>query len=269
MRWATARHGIRIVWPLLQQSAAAVLAWLIAVRIAGHDDPFFAPVAALIGLNATLGRRGSNAVRMLGGVVIGVVVGELTVWLLGGGVAALAAASFTAMLLARAVDRARIMRAQAAVGAILVTVLPEPGRGWDRLVDAVIGAAVALVFSQLLFAPEPLRLLRRVEAVVLSQLAEGLRLTGDAVKHADPQRAEEATARLRDLREDLTQLDTTRKASDRIIRHAPTWRRRAGLVVAERERADQLDLLAGSCLMLTRTAMAVDTRPAARSRRSS
>ena len=61
MMWTrvAARYGT--VWPLAQQSAAAVIAWLIAARMAGHEDPFFAPVAAVIGLNATLGRRGSNA----------------------------------------------------------------------------------------------------------------------------------------------------------------------------------------------------------------
>jgi hypothetical protein len=82
-------------------------------------------------------------------------------------------------------------------------------------------------------------------------------MTGDAVEHGDPQRARAATAKLRNLREELTALSMTRNASDRIIRHAFTWRRRATLVVAERENADYLDLLAGSCLMLTRTATAV------------
>jgi uncharacterized membrane protein YgaE (UPF0421/DUF939 family) len=257
MVWTTSQRWIGVAWPLAQQSAAAVVAWLIAVRVAGHEDPFFAPVAAVIGLNATLGRRGSNAVRLLTGVLIGVVVGGVAAWLAAGGVWTLAAATFLAMLVARAVDDARIVQAQAAVSAILVTVLGHPQQGWERLVDAVIGAAVALAFSQLLFPPEPLRLLRHAEAAVLSSLAGGLRMTGDAVEQGDRQSAEAATARLRNLRDDLTALSTTRNASDRIIRHALTWRRRATLVVAERERADQLDLLAGSCLMLTRTATAV------------
>jgi uncharacterized membrane protein YgaE (UPF0421/DUF939 family) len=248
---------INTTWPLAQQSAAAVTAWLIAVRVAAHADPFFAPIAAVVGLNAALGRRGSNVVRLLAGVLIGVLVGEVALWLVKGGVWTLAAATFLAMLLARAVDDARIVRAQAAVSAILVTVLGHPERGWDRLVDAVIGAAVALAFTQLLFPPDPLRLLRRAEATVLSTLADGLRMAGDALANGDEQRAEAATAKLRNLRNDLAALDTTRDASDRVIRHALTWRRQARLVVAERERADYLDLLAGSCVMLSRTATAV------------
>ncbi|GIF00897.1 FUSC family protein [Paractinoplanes rishiriensis] len=258
MVWTRSQRWIRAVWPLAQQSAAAVVAWLIAVRVAGHADPFFAPIAAVVGLNATLGQRGSNAVRLVSGVVIGVLVGEVAVWLAGGGVRTLAVATFTAILLARVVDGARIVLAQAAVSVILVVVLVHPERGGDRMVDAVIGAAVALAFSQVLFTPEPLRLLRRAEAAVLSSLADGLRMTGDAVEHGDQQRAMAATVKLRSVRDDLTALGTARSASDRITRHGLAWRRRAALVVAERAGADHLDLLAGSCLMLTRTATAVD-----------
>ncbi|MFC7530026.1 aromatic acid exporter family protein [Actinoplanes sp. GCM10030250] len=256
--WTSSQRWISVVWPVAQQSAAAVVAWLIAVRVVDHADPFFAPIAAVIGLNVTLGRRGSNVVQMVSGVLIGVLVAEAAFWLAGGGVWTLAVSIFLAILVARTVGGARILQAQAAVSAILVTVLGRPEQGWDRLVDAAIGGVVALTFSQLLFPPEPLRLLRRAQATVLSSLADGLRMAGDAVEHGDRQRAMAATTKLRNLRDDLTELNTTRTASARIIRHAITWRRRADLVVAERERADHLDLLVGSCLMLTRTATAVE-----------
>ena len=66
----------------------------------------------------------------------------------------------------------------------------------------------------------------------------------------------QATRRLRSLRDDLVALNTVRTASARIVRHSLTWRMRAALVALEQERADQLDLLAGSGVMLARTAMA-------------
>ena len=46
--------------------------------------------------------------------------------------------------------------------------------GTQRLVDALIGVGVALLFSQVLFSPEPLALLRRAEAAALADMAEGL-----------------------------------------------------------------------------------------------
>ena len=66
-------------WPLLQGTAAATAAWVIARRLGDHRDPFFAPIAAVVALNASRGERGANAVRMLVGVVVGIVAEELAV----------------------------------------------------------------------------------------------------------------------------------------------------------------------------------------------
>ena len=252
--------NIPALWPLAQQTAGAVIAWVIAVLLTGQPDPFFAPIAAVIGLNAAIGRRGSNAVRLVIGVVVGVVVAEVAVWLIGGGVLTLAVTTFAAMVIAQRIDSARIVQAQAAVSAILVTTLGTFDQGWYRLLEALFGVGVALVFTQLLLVPEPLRLLRRAESEVLVRLAEGLRLIAAAVKHRDPAQPERATDHLRDLRDQLADLATMRKASDRIVRHSLTWRSRAAPLVVERERADQLDLLAGSTLMLARTVMAAVDR---------
>lgn len=244
-------------WPILQQSAAAVLAWVLAVDVVGHEDPFFAPVAAVVALNQTLGRRGSNALRLLLGVAVGIVVGEVALLLLGGGgVAALASATFTAMAVARAVDPSRIVVAQAAVSAILVTAFGDADEGLSRLVDALVGAGVALVFSQVLFSPEPLRLLRRAESAVLSGMAGGLRRSAEALEDDDQELAAQALDQLRALRDRLADLGTARKASDRIARHSAAWRSRRVPVVRERESADHLDLLASSCILLARTAFA-------------
>ena len=80
------RRTAEELWPVLQQTAAAAIAWTIAVYALHRSSPFFAPIAAVVGLNATLGRRGSNAVRLLVGVFVGIVVGELAIALAGGGV---------------------------------------------------------------------------------------------------------------------------------------------------------------------------------------
>jgi hypothetical protein len=250
------RRTARALWPIVQQTAAAAIAWTIAVYALHRSSPFFAPIAAVVGLNATLGRRGSHAVRLLVGVLVGIVVGEIAVAIAGGGVWTLAAATFTAMVIARLIDSARVVTAQAAVAAILITAFGDRAEGTNRLIEALIGGGVALVFSQLVFPPDPLRLLRRAETTVLTTLADGLRLTGESLARDDPQLADQALSRLRGLRDALSDLATMRKASDRVVRHSVTWRSKEAPVVRERERADHLDLLAGSCLLLTRTAPA-------------
>src|SRR4051812_26140318 len=66
-------------WRSLQGTAAAIIAWGLAKQVGGGHDPFFAPIAAFIALNAPLGERGLNAVRLLAGVLLGIAVGEATV----------------------------------------------------------------------------------------------------------------------------------------------------------------------------------------------
>ena len=82
------------------------------------------------------------------------------------------------MCIARTFSSARIVLAQAAAAAILTVVTATGRLGLDRLADALIGTGVALVFSQLLFSPEPIRLLRRAEAAALRDTADGLALDG-------------------------------------------------------------------------------------------
>jgi uncharacterized membrane protein YgaE (UPF0421/DUF939 family) len=250
-RWATE------AWPLLQGTAAATVAWLIAKWIGDHPDPFFAPIAAVIALNAPPGERGLNALRLLQGVVIGIVAGELAVGTLGGGYGTLALATFVAMAVASALGGARLVIAQAAVGAVLTVASADGQIGPDRLIDALVGACVALVFSQLLFAPEPVRLLRRAEAAALEDMAGGLGLTAEALEQDDAEKADRGLGKLRDMRDRLADLGRVRDVSTRVARRSATWRSQARPVVKENENAGHLDLLGASCLTLARTAATV------------
>jgi uncharacterized membrane protein YgaE (UPF0421/DUF939 family) len=247
------QRAVADVWPLLQGTAAATVAWLIAYYAAGHKQPFFAPIAAFVGLNTTLGQRGLNALRLLQGVVVGIAVGELALLTIGGGTGPLALSILVATAAARAVGGARIAVAQAAVGAILVVALSDAQAGADRMSDALIGAGVALVFSQLLFSPEPLALLRRAEATALYGMAEGLTLLARALEGDDDELAARALAELRDLPHALAELSVMRGASSHVAERS-VWRSRRSLVVRENENADHLDLLGGSCVLLARFA---------------
>lgn len=243
---------------VVEGTLAATAAWVIARHVVGNHQPFFAPIAAFVGLNASLGERGRNALRLLLGVIVGIVAGELTIAALGGGYGSLALAVFAATAVARALGGARIVIAQAAAGAILTVALANGEAGTQRLEDALIGVGVALVFTQVLFSPEPLALLRRAEAAALSDMADGLRLTAQALDSDDDDAAERAMSHLRTLRDRLSELGRTRAASGRVARRSVVWRTQIAPVVRETEDAGRLDLLGVSCLTLTRTAMATD-----------
>jgi uncharacterized membrane protein YgaE (UPF0421/DUF939 family) len=246
------------LWPVLQQTIAGTVAWLLATHLVHHHEPFFAPIAAVVALNTQLGERGLNALRLLLGVLTGIVFGEIALHALGSGYWALALSLFAAMATATALDVARVVVAQAASAAILTVTTGSGERGPQRLVDALIGAGVALVFSQLLFTPRPVALLHGAEQAALNAMAEGLTLTARAVEAEDEALAEQAVSTLRDLRDRLTELARTRRASRRVVAHSPWWRGQKRRVVRESENAGVLDLLGSSALMLARTAMTAD-----------
>ncbi|MEW2354149.1 FUSC family protein [Spirillospora sp. NPDC029432] len=250
------RRAAAATWPLLQQAAGATLAWWIARALGDHDDPFFAPVAAVVALNATRGDRGRNALRLLLGVLVGIVAGEAVLAAVGGGYGGLALAVFAALVVARLLDQPRIVLAQAGAGAVLTVAAGTDEAGLARVLDALVGAGVALVFSQLLFTPEPVALLRRAESAALDGMAAGLRLTCDALERGDERLAERAMTELRAMRDGLADLARTRQASTSVIRYSIAWRFRTAPSARERENAGHLDLLGGSCLMLARTVLA-------------
>jgi uncharacterized membrane protein YgaE (UPF0421/DUF939 family) len=248
------RRVIADRWQLLEGTAAATAAWLLAKYVFDHSEPFFAPIAALIALNTAVGERGLNALRLLQGVILGIVVGEVILSAFGGGYTPMALAIFVATALARALGGTRVVIAQAAIGAILTVSVADAEAGVARLSDALIGVGVALVFTQLLFPPEPVALLRRAETALLQRMADGLALTAGALEQDDDDLADQAIDAFRELPGGLTELRRTRRASARVARRTLVWRAHRELVVRENENADHLDLLAGSCLLLARMA---------------
>lgn len=239
---------------LVQQAAAATVAWVLATYVVNHNQPFFAPVAAVVALNAPLGERGGNTLRLLQGVVIGILAGELALGIFGATSGSLFLATLAGMAASRALGGTPLALAQAATAAILTVVAGDEHVGPDRLIDALIGGGVALLFTQVLFTPEPVRLLRRAEARVLTDIASAFDLTTRAIDENDQDLANRAIDSLRDLRDRLAQLGRAKTASKRVAHRSAAWRSQRDPVVKENEDAGQLDLLGGSALTVVRNA---------------
>jgi uncharacterized membrane protein YgaE (UPF0421/DUF939 family) len=56
---------------------AAALAWLIARRVPGHAQPFFAPIAEAVSLSTSRVQRFRRSIQLVGGVLLGIAIGEL------------------------------------------------------------------------------------------------------------------------------------------------------------------------------------------------
>jgi uncharacterized membrane protein YgaE (UPF0421/DUF939 family) len=193
------RFDRSVLGRIAQAALAAGIAWEVALQIPGHGQPFFAPIAAVIALGAERGRRGKQAILMMTGVAVGILIGAALVVLVGAGAWQLLLATAIALLLTTAAGASPLVRNQAAASAILVVALHRPGGGnlaLQRLVDALIGGALAILLARILFPVDPLALVREQARTVRTQLAAALDDLAAAVASGDRGKAEAALRRI-------------------------------------------------------------------------
>lgn len=177
-------------WPAALASLAAALAWLVAHRLLGHPQPFFAPIAAAISLSTSPIGRSRRIVQLVIGVLLGIGIGDALGAVLGTGTAALGVIVFVTMIASLAsgisfFSEGMMFANQAAASAILVVALHHHGTGGERAIDAIVGGAVAFVIGVVLFPADPLALLRDAERSVLRTLAATLRRVAALISGAD------------------------------------------------------------------------------------
>ena len=159
---------------IAQSSVAAGISWELALQIPDHGRPFFAPIAAVIGLAADRGRRGRQAINMIIGVALGIVLGAAVAAVVGVGAWQLVLASALTLVVATGLGAPPIIRTQATASAILIVALHVPGTNYalQRLVDALIGGGIAVLTARVLFPVDPLDLVRSEAAGLGAALAE-------------------------------------------------------------------------------------------------
>ena len=214
-------------WSVIQTSVAASAAYVLAVVLFGHEQPFFAPIAAVICLGVTLGERWRRAVELVFGVAVGLMVADLLVLLIGTGAARIGAVVLLAMAAAVFLGARPLLVNQAAISAVLVVVLQPPNDAFDpaRFLDALAGGGVALAVNYL-FPINPERLVERAARPVFDELAAVLEDIAAALQSGDREAAEKALARARTIDEDrVTTFYEALDAGHETARLSPTRRR--------------------------------------------
>lgn len=237
---------------ITQCAVTAGLAWLLALVVLRHPLPFFAPVAAILTLGFTFGQRLRRGIEVAIGVAVGVFVGDLFVMIFGTGALQIMLVCAIAMSLATLLGAGHLMIIQAGVQSIIViTLLPMPGQGLGRWLDAVIGCAIALVVATI--APSaPLRKPRLTAAKILQQLAETLDAASSALRAGDAEAGDQVLAQARATE---TALDDLREASDEglgVVRHSPFRRRDLPAVQAYSDLQVPLDHASRNLRVLSR-----------------
>jgi Fusaric acid resistance protein-like len=110
-----------------QAALATSVAWVAAREVFGHPRPIFAPVAALIGVSATLGQRRRYAIEMVIGVALGIAIADALVVAIGDGPVQIATIVAGAMAVAVALGGGVVLVNEAAASALLVVTIQPRG----------------------------------------------------------------------------------------------------------------------------------------------
>jgi uncharacterized membrane protein YgaE (UPF0421/DUF939 family) len=245
------------LWPAAQASVAAGLAWLFAHDVLGHAQPFFAPIAAAISLSTSGVRRGRRILQMVAGVMLGIGVGEAASAVLG--TAAISVGIVVLVTMAAALlagvgffSEGMMFVNQSTASAILVVALHKHGTGSERLIDALVGGAVAAVIGVGLFPAEPMKLMRNAERELLRSLAGALTHIAELLRRSTVAQSDWTLAAAQDIHSQLAALAAARATARANVRIAPRrWHLRQAVTVEE-SRISRLDLLSNAVLSLLR-----------------
>ncbi|MEV4536182.1 FUSC family protein [Asanoa sp. NPDC049518] len=202
-------------WVVLELGVAAGLAWFIAGTVLGQANAFFAPAAAVLVVGGSIGRQLRQTVELIVGVTVGLILADGLVHLIGRGPIQLAVVVVLAAGLALLVSGGKMLLNQATTTAVLIVALyPSANAGifYERWLDALIGAGVALGVRAVVVPLMPLAL-RRATGALRAQLAEafdgadaGLRAADQPVTRSAADRLESAQAGLRDVADETRRL---------------------------------------------------------------
>ena len=221
---ARANLSLPVLGQLAQAAVAAGIAWELALQLPNHGQPFFAPIAAAIALGAERGTRGKQAIRMMTGVAVGILVGAVVLAIAGAGGWQIVIATGAALVITTGAGASQMVRNQAAASAILIVALHRPGSNLalQRLEDALIGGAVAIVIARFLLPIDPIPLVRDEARNLREQLAGALDEAAEALAANDREQADVAVERIWGI--DDSALANTLITAREVTRAAPRRR---------------------------------------------
>lgn len=222
-RWSSAWRDV------LASSVAGAIAWTIAQKLFGHPFPIFAAIVALVCLAPGLPSHARQALGLLVGVGIGILIGEVALNVDGSlPVLRGSIATFIAMMLASSFGLGPVVPIQAGVSVILVLVMGPATAGYVRLLDSCVGIVVALVFSQFLVTPDPVGMVKQSVEKLLGDLAAGFSGSADALARSDLATAQAARDKFSAAHDSLNAL----ASSIGWARHAARWSLRGRMSAA-------------------------------------
>jgi len=222
---------LRSRWRLIVQlSTGTGLAWLLANEVFGHEQPFFAPIAAVITVMAGVGQRHRAAIELIFGVAVGVLVGEMIIHVIGRGPWQISIVVALAIVVGSVLGLKGLALTQTVTSAILLAaVIPVAGAAnpaATRFLDALVGGLVGFAMT-LLVPRNPVRDIDREVQAILRDLAGTLAQIAAALRGNDSRAADRALLRARNMQPAVESMIETSTNAREIARMAPMrWKQR-------------------------------------------
>lgn len=206
----------------LRSTAAAVISYVVALRLSSEPNPLTAPLTALLVVQVTLYSTLTTSIRRVNSVVVGVLIAiafsvlvGLTWWSLG----LLILASLVVGHLVR-VDE---FVPEVAISAMLVLgVTQVADTAWDRVLETLIGAAVGLLVNLLVAPPVWVGPAGAAITDLATRMSRLLNHLGE--ESLGTVKVEQAAARLHEARRldnDIAQVDASLRQAEDSLRLNP------------------------------------------------
>ncbi|MFI1867951.1 aromatic acid exporter family protein [Streptomyces jumonjinensis] len=237
----------------LRATAAATIAYAVALWLSSEPAPLTAPLTALLVVQVTLYSTLTTGIRRVNSVVAGVLIASVFSVLVGLSWWSLGLIILASLMVGYAVRVGEFVPEVAISAMLVLGVTRVADTAWDRVLETLIGAVVGLLFNVLLppvwvgSAGESIGdLSRRMRLLLLSM---GEELTG-------PTPVETAAARLHEARRldnDIAEVDAALRQAEDSLRLNP--RVREGLLnrVVLRTGLDTLEICAVVLRVMART----------------
>jgi uncharacterized membrane protein YgaE (UPF0421/DUF939 family) len=252
-----------------QTALAALAAWYLCVLVLPDPKPIFACIATVVAIGATHGAHRQRATHLVAGVVLGLAIADVIVHVIGTGAPQLALMVVLAMSAAVLLNGSEIVVSEAAVSAMLLVMAGPAGFSPNRILEATIGGAVALLIV-IAFPPRAMLHVGRAGQAVFGQLGQALERVAAALEHDDPEKADAALAQARAIDALIHKLDDALSTGVETVRTAPSRFGDREPVERYARSFEQLDLAVRNTRVLARHAtralrsgQALDSAPVA------
>lgn len=227
------------------------------------EIPLFAPVATILTLGMTYGQRFTRAAEVTLGVSVGALIGELFVVTVGMGVWQVPVLVALAMSIASWLGAGTLLVNQAGIQGLVIALLAgQTTTAFGRWYEALIGAAVGLVFAS--FIPSSVLLRPRARAgAVLERLTTLFVASASGIRERDRKSVEECLEEARSTEDDLRALRGFAADSVEITTYAPWYRNRRDEIREVVAQLDPIDrAVRNARVLLRRAAISVQVEEA-------